>query len=207
MWAGRWWAARRRVNLHLRPFRNGDEAALRAVFHSSVHVLARRHYSPAQLGAWAPRQYDAAQWRERIRSNQPFIAELDGVIAGYADLQASGYIDHFFVAGAYGGRGVGKALMAHIHQEAASRGIQALFSDVSLAAELFFRKSGFAIQVRQQVDVHGVILANARMRKALAASGAAGSTPFSLERPGPATDHGISAARAGFHYLDKRADA
>jgi putative acetyltransferase len=157
------------VNLHLRPFRNGDEAALRAVFYSSVHMLTRRHYNAAQLAAWAPRLYDGAQWRELIRANQPFVAELDGCIAGYADVQASGYIDHFFVAGAYGGRGVGKALMAHLHQQAASRGIAQLFSDVSLAAELFFRKSGFAVQVRQQLDVQGQILANARMRKALPA--------------------------------------
>ena len=155
------------MNLQLRPFRNGDEAALRAVFYSSVHMLARRHYSPAQLAAWAPRLYDPAQWRALIHAHQPFIAELDGAIAGYADLQASGCIGHFFVAGAYGGLGVGKALMAHIHQQAASRGTGQLFSDVSLAAELFFRKSGFAVQARQQVDVRGVVLANARMRKAL----------------------------------------
>lgn len=157
------------VNLQLRPFRNGDEAALRAVFYSSVHALARRHYSPAQLAVWAPRLYDPAQWRALIRANQPFIAELDGAIAGYADVQASGYIDHFFVAGAYGGQGVGRALMAHLHQQAASRGTGQLFSDVSLSAELFFRKSGFAVQQRQQADVHGVILANARMRKTLPA--------------------------------------
>jgi putative acetyltransferase len=158
------------VNLHLRPFRNGDEAALRAVFYSSVHMLARRHYNAAQLAAWAPRLYDAAQWRERIRANQPFIAELDGCIAGYADLQASGYMDQFFVAGAYAGQGVGKALMAHIHQLAARRGVNRLSADVSLTAELFFRKSGFTIEARQQVDVHGVVLANARMGKSLAAS-------------------------------------
>ncbi|MDQ3058825.1 MAG: GNAT family N-acetyltransferase [Pseudomonadota bacterium] len=155
------------MNLHLRPFRNGDEAALRAVFYSSVHMLARRNYSAAQLAAWAPRLYDGAQWRERVRTNQPFIAELDGAIAGYADLQASGYIDQFFVAGAYGGRGVGKALMAHIHQQASSRGTGGLFADVSLTAELFFRKAGFGLQARQQVEVQGVMLANARMRKAL----------------------------------------
>ena len=155
------------MNLHLRPFRNGGEAALRAVVYSSVHVLARRHYNAAQLAAWAPRLYDGAQWRARMCANQPFIAEVDGAIAGYADLQASGYIDQFFVAGSYGGRGGGKALMAHIHQQALHRGVRELFSDVSLAAELFFRKSGFAIQTRQQVDVHGVVLANARMRKAL----------------------------------------
>ena len=74
--------------MHIRAFRNGDETALRAIFYSSVHALACKDYTAGQLDAWAPRQYDAAQWGERVRGNQPFIAEIDGHIAGYADLQA-----------------------------------------------------------------------------------------------------------------------
>ena len=151
--------------MHIRTFRNGDETALRAVFHSSVHALACKDYTAEQLDAWAPRQYDAAQWGERVRGNQPFIAEIEGHIAAYADLQASGYIDHFFVAGAYAGRGVARALMVHIHQAAADRGITQLFADVSLTAEPFFRKSGFVVEARQLVGVRGVVLANARMCK------------------------------------------
>lgn len=151
----------------LRNFRNGDESALRAVFYASVHELACGHYTAAQLQAWAPRQYDAAQWAERLRRNQPFIAEIGGRIAGYADLQASGYIDQFFVAGACAGQGVGRALMAHLHQAAGSRGISRLFADVSLAAEPFFARYGFGVEARQQVEVRGVVLANARMGKAL----------------------------------------
>lgn len=44
-----------------------------------------------------------------------------------------------------------------------------LFADVSLTAEPFFRKSGFVVEARQQVEVRGVVLANARMCKELPA--------------------------------------
>ncbi|NMM90297.1 GNAT family N-acetyltransferase [Rhodococcus sp. SRB_17] len=134
--------------MRLRPCHPGDEPALRAVFHSSVHQLARPHYTAEQLQAWAPAEYDAAQWAERLRANRPFVAELEGCIAGFADLQPSGYIDHFFVAGDYAARGVGRALMAHLHQVAQQAGISRLWADVSLSAEPFFRRSRFGVEAR-----------------------------------------------------------
>ena len=153
--------------LHIRAFQVGDEAALRSVFYASVHGLAGRHYSPEQLTAWAPLDHDAAPWAEHLRANQPFIAEIEGVMAGYADLQTSGYIDHFFVTAAHARRGVATALMAHIHQAAAGRGVARLWADVSLSAEPFFIKSGFVLEARQQVTLRGVVLDNARMCKHL----------------------------------------
>ncbi|MDO8388771.1 MAG: GNAT family N-acetyltransferase [Polaromonas sp.] len=154
----------------IRNFRPGDAPLLRAVFHASVHQLAARNYTPEQREAWAPLDHDAAQWAARLQANQPFVAELDGEIAGFADLQDSGYIDQFFVAPAFAGRGVAKALMAHIHASAARRGITALSADVSLTAEPFFSVSGFTVEQRQQVERQGVVLRNARMGKALAAA-------------------------------------
>ena len=82
-------------------------------------------------------------------------------------MQVDGYIDQFFVAPAFAGRGVARALMAHIHQQAASRGIPQLWANISLTAEPFFCRSGFAVDVRQQVTVRGAVLANARMSKSL----------------------------------------
>lgn len=151
----------------IRPFQPDDAPALWAVFHSSVHQLARQHYSAAQLQAWAPADYDAAQWAERLRANRPWVAEWDGAMAGFADLQPSGYIDHFFVAGAYAGRGVGRALMAQLHLAAGQAGMARLWADVSLSAELFFSRNGFAVETRQQVALRGAVLANARMAKGL----------------------------------------
>jgi putative acetyltransferase len=153
--------------MQIRNFRPGDAPLLRTVFHASVHQLCARNYTPEQREAWAPLEHDAAQWAARLQARQPFVAELDGALAGFADLQDSGYIDLFFVAPAFAGRGVAKALMAHIDATAARRGITALYADVSLTAEPFFSRSGFAVERRQQVERAGVVLANARMSKAL----------------------------------------
>ena len=156
-------------SFHIRNFCPGDEPALRAVFHASVHGLACKDYTGEQLAAWAPLEHDAAQWAERMRANQPFIAQAidGGAIAGFADLQASGTIDMFFVAPAFAGQGVARALMAHLHAQAAQRGITHLNAHVSLTAEPFFASQGFAVEARQQVERAGVVLHNARMAKAL----------------------------------------
>lgn len=163
--------------LHIRPYEPRDAAALRAVFHASVHGLAAAHYRPEQLNAWAPQAHDAAQWAARMQANQPFVAWADppgaagpSAIAGFADLQPTGYIDMFFVAPAFARRGVARALMAHIEAQAAQRGIARLHADVSLAAEPLFAASGFGVVARQQVERAGIVLHNARMVKALGAT-------------------------------------
>jgi putative acetyltransferase len=151
----------------IRDFRPGEEAGLRRVFMSSVHELASGFYTKEQLNAWAPHAYNGLHWAGKISSLRPFVAVINGRIAGYADLQASGYIDHFFVSGQFSGRGVGSALIGHIHQAAAQRKISGLSAHVSLSAESFFGKHGFSIVQRQSVMVNGVSMDNALMSRKL----------------------------------------
>jgi putative acetyltransferase len=157
--------------LLIRNFRPGDAPALRALFHAAVHGLTGANYSLGQREAWAPQAYDEALWSARLQSNQPFVAdmEVDGglEIAGFSDLQPTGYIDHFFVAPAHAGQGVARAMMAHIQTLAAARGMARLWADVSLTAEPFFARNGFVVEERQQVQRQGVVLANARMSRRL----------------------------------------
>lgn len=153
--------------MQIRPYVHGEEALLRAVFHSSVHGLASRHYTAAQLLAWAPAEYDAALWAQRMRANQSWVVELDGALAAFGDLQPSGYIDMFFVAAPYAGRGIGSALLRHLLGLAAERRIAVLRSDVSLTAEPFFARHGFSVETRNQVAVRGELLANATMCRLL----------------------------------------
>jgi len=166
----------------LRPFQPGDAPALRALFHAAVHEIARRDYAPEQLQAWAPREHDAQAWAERLRANRPWVAVVARtgtgaaqagagtacVPAGFADLQDDGCIDQFFVAPAFAGQGVARALMAHLHAQAAQRGIARLWAHVSLTAEPFFAAQGFVVQERRTVERAGVVLRNALMAKALA---------------------------------------
>ncbi|RZJ18590.1 MAG: GNAT family N-acetyltransferase [Haliea sp.] len=156
----------------IRDFRPGDESALRDLFHTAVQNLTASQYSQEQRDAWAPTDYDAGTWAERLRANRPFVAESDGVIAGFADLQPDGYIDHFFVSSDCARRGVAAALMVHIHEAANARGISRLYSNVSLTAEGFFHKCGFRVAQRQEVAVRGQVLPNALMDKSLVSNAA-----------------------------------
>ena len=158
--------------MHIRPYAAGEELALLTIFQSSVRGLASRDYTPAQIDAWAPATADdeaRMRWIARIQANRPWVAEVDGRLAGFADLQPSGYIDQFFVAAEFAGHGVGGALMRQLHEIALSYGMAELFSHVSLSAQPFFRHFGFILESEQYPVVRGVALRNAVMRKALAA--------------------------------------
>jgi putative acetyltransferase len=151
----------------IRPFREGEEEALRRVFYAAVHGLACRNYSAEQLAVWAPEEYDRAKWSARIGHNQPFVAEAGGQIVGFGDVQPDGYIDQLFVAPAAAGQGMGSALLQAIEARARERGLERLFSNVSLTAQPLFTRHGFQIEAEQTVIVAGVELRNARMVKRL----------------------------------------
>ncbi|MBJ9535497.1 GNAT family N-acetyltransferase [Citrobacter braakii] len=153
--------------MKIRRFSNGDEISLFSVFLSSVHTLASHYYTQEQIDAWAPTDIDPEQWANHMKELRPFVVEVDGEIAGYADLQPNGYIDHFFVSGTYPRQGVGTLLMNRIHEEARQRGIGELTSNVSKAAEAFFLRHGFHVVERGFPACRGVTLQNALMRKCL----------------------------------------
>ena len=153
--------------MHVRPYQTGDEAALYQVYYSAIHKIAVRDYTAEQIEAWAPKAFDLAVWAERMHTIRPFVAEVDGRIAGYADVQPSGYIDHFYVSGDFPRQGVGRRLMDHLHTEAQGLALTELTSDVSRTAQAFFAHFDFQI-VEQRFPVRrGVMIPNARMRKAL----------------------------------------
>jgi putative acetyltransferase len=155
--------------MRIRPFRCGDESALLSVFRSSIHGLAGKDYTPEQVQAWAPQDMDRSSWAKKMQDIQPFVVEAFGEVVAYADVQPSGYIDHFFVAAAYARQGVGGMLMEHIHEAAREQEIPTLTSDVSLTAQPFFARFGFVIVEQRAPVLRGVLVLNALMRKELAA--------------------------------------
>jgi putative acetyltransferase len=122
------------MTMLIRRYIAGEEKELRRVFLSSVHQLASKHYRADQIHAWAQEIFDFQDWCNRISTLKPFVAVIDGQIVGYADVQDSGYIDHFYVAGPFSGKGVGKALMRRIHETAVSQAILTLSANVGLSA-------------------------------------------------------------------------
>lgn len=155
--------------MHIREFQLGDEADLHAVFLSAVHELASKDYTPQQIEAWAPASFDPEVWAKRIQGIHPFVIESHGKIVAYADVQPTGYIDHFFVSGPFARTDIGTLLMTRIHEAASAQGISVLTSDVSRTAQPFFAQFGFVVVEQREPVIRGITVPNAFMRCDLAA--------------------------------------
>lgn len=151
----------------VRRFRMGEEQQLYRIFHSAIHLIAARDYTPEQINAWAPDRVDADLWAARIRGNNPFVADIADEPVGFADVQVDGYIDHFFVSGLHPRRGIGRALMNRIHEEGNAMRVSGLYADVSRTAQPFFTRSGFELVEQRAPVLRGVVIPNALMRKRL----------------------------------------
>ena len=156
--------------MNIREFQLGDEAGLHAVFLSAVHELASKDYTPEQIEAWAPASFDPDAWAKRMQGIRPFVVESNGRLVAYADVQATGYIDHFFVSGPFARAGIGTLLMNRIHETAFAQGIGMLTSDVSRTAQPFFTQFGFIVVEQRAPVVRGVTVPNALMRRELTAN-------------------------------------
>ena len=156
--------------MHIREFQLGDEAGLYAVFLSAIHELASKDYTPEQIEAWAPASFDPEAWAKRMQGIRPFVVESHGRLVAYADVQPTGYIDHFFVSGPFARTGIGTMLMNRIHQTASAQGISVLTSDVSRTAQPFFAQFGFVVVDQRAPVLRGVTVPNALMRCELTAN-------------------------------------
>jgi putative acetyltransferase len=153
------------ISVQIRRYKPGEERALFEVYYSAIHLTASRDYTTEQIQAWAPKDLDMILWEKRIRGINPFVAELNGEVVGYADLQANGYIDHFFVSGTHSRRGIGLLLMERLLGEAQALGLSELTSDVSRTAQPFYEKFGFVVVEQRRPERRGIIIPNALMSR------------------------------------------
>lgn len=104
-------------------------------------------------------------WATRIAQQNPFVAIVDGVPVGMAELEDRGFIDYFYVLPEFQGIGVGKALLAVIEDEARRSSIGRIFADVSVTAEPFFTARGFTVVESRSNTILGHPAPNFTMEK------------------------------------------
>ncbi|WP_045493132.1 GNAT family N-acetyltransferase [Vibrio hyugaensis] len=151
----------------IRDFQEEDAPKLWALFFNTVRNVNRRDYTEQQVKAWVQEGFDSQLWLKKMISIQPFVAELDGVIVGYSDVQPSGLVDHFFCHHEYQGQGVGRALMTHVLKQAKAKGLTRLYSEVSITARPFYEHMGFTVVNEQQIEMRGATLTNYVMERQL----------------------------------------
>ena len=149
----------------LRPYRADDLADLVALFRASVHGIARRDYTDSQLQAWAPKVIDHDLFARRCLAKPTWIAECDGRIAGFSDLESNGHIDMLYVHPDCQRRGVARLLLTHIEQLARAQSLGRLYTEASITARPVFEALGFQMITAQTVIRRGEAMTNHRMEK------------------------------------------
>ncbi len=137
-----------------------------AVFRASVHGIARRDYTAAQVGAWAPETIDRVAWAQRFDRHRVWVAEdTAGTLGGFIQLADDGCVDMLYVHPAFAGQGVATALLAQAEAAARRLGNKCLLTAASITARPFFERRGFRMIAPQTVQLRGLLFRNFRMAK------------------------------------------
>ncbi|MGI6028000.1 MAG: GNAT family N-acetyltransferase [Candidatus Heteroscillospira sp.] len=144
----------------IRSYRSADCAELVELFFNTVHTVNAADYTEQQLNAWAPGEVELAQWDASLGGHYSLVALIDDTIAGFGDIDETGYLDRLYVHKDFQRRGVASALCDRLEQTA-----DKITTHASLTARRFFEKRGYAVVKEQQVLRRGVYLTNFIMEK------------------------------------------
>ena len=135
------------------------------LFHQSVHAIDPSVYTPEQKEAWAATPPDYEKWSLRLDEKRPFVANVNGCVAGFIELDADGHIDCTYTHPNFQGMGVASALYEHLLTEARLNNIERLYVEASFIAKPFFEHRGFFVIKRNTFQRNGVTLVNFTMEK------------------------------------------
>ena len=138
----------------VRTHRNGDIPGISRLYYDTIHLINSHDYTLEQIHTWAPAVPDVSFWKERFKKHHVYVAEEDGCIVGFTELDTTGHIDCFFVHHEWQRRGVGTRLMERVVATAGRDQMPRLFVEVSITAAPFFRDRGFVV-VREYKVIRG----------------------------------------------------
>lgn len=147
--------------VNIRSYEDTDCNAVADLFYNTVHIVNAQDYSSEQLDAWASGDIDLEQWNQSLKEHFTLVAVCDGIIVGFGDINAIGYLDRLFVHANYQGIGIATAICNIL--EASVTG--SIVTHSSITAKAFFEKRGYYVVKEQQVERQGILLTNFLMIK------------------------------------------
>ena len=142
--------------MEIRKYQQSDCRTLAELFYHTVHTVNTKDYTEEQVNAWATGHVDLKQWDRSFQENYTLIAVENGIIAGFGDIDKTGYLDHLFVHADYQGKGIATAICDQLEQAVMGN----ITTHASITAKPFFEKRGYKVVKEQQVERQGVLLNN-----------------------------------------------
>ena len=144
------------LGLVIRPVCVGEGEVLDEVFCASIRGLTAPLYTFEQQEAWIGNS-DADRWNQRLSEIDFWIAEVDGVVAGFVSIdQPNRVLDHIFVHPSFAGRGIGAAMMLFALDKARNLGFEQLTLNASDNALPFYESFGW-VKIAQICKTRGTV--------------------------------------------------
>jgi len=135
------------------------------LFYDTVHTINSKDYTSEQLDAWAAENIDLEAWNRSFLVHNTLIAEIDGKIAGFGDMNKDGYLDRLYVHRDFQSRGIAAALVNELECCARKDGISSFETYASITARPFFENHGYVVEAENKVVRNGIELVNYKMFK------------------------------------------
>ncbi len=145
----------------IRKYLTTDCAEIAELFYHTVHTVNAKDYTAEQLRAWAPGTIHTEEWNRSFLAHHSLVAVVDGRIAGFGDIDPTGYLDRLYVHKDYQKMGIATAICDLLEENAPDQ----IVTHASITAKPFFEKRGYRAIKMQQVERQGIFLTNFVMVK------------------------------------------
>lgn len=149
----------------LRPARASDAETLGFLFVDAIRTTGPEHYSNAQVRVWIASAADPGVYGRRVLQAQVTIAEDETGAVGFGALADDGHVAALFVRGDRQRRGVGRALLAALVEQAHEGGVGRLYAEASVFSLPLFLQAGFVQMGTDVFERDGVEIGRALVRR------------------------------------------
>ena len=161
--------------MEIRPYKTEDIQEIAKLFYQAVHTVNAADYTNEQLDAWTDGNIDLAAWDRSFQAHMTLVAVVtpsgaedkkvvQEQIAGFADMDSTGYLDRLYVHRDFQRCGIASALCDRLEEAVDA---EQFTTHASITAKPFFEKRGYRVIREQQVERKGILLTNYVMGKIL----------------------------------------
>ena len=147
--------------MEIRKYQQSDCRELTELFYNTVHTVNAKDYMEEQLNVWATGQVYLEKWNQSLQEHYSIVAVENKAIAGFGDIDKTGYLDRLYVHADYQGKGIATAICNQLEQAVKGK----ITTHASITAKPFFEKRGYKVVEEQQVERQGIYLTNFVMIK------------------------------------------
>lgn len=153
--------------MNIRKYKNDDNLEIYNLFYDTVHSVNLKDYNEEQINVWAKKNIDLNQWCEKFQYSYTLIAEENGLIVGFANIENDGYLNMLYVHKDYQHKGIASRLLNELEEYSTKQNINQIITYSSKTAEPFFSNKGYEITENNIVVRNKVELENYLMKKEL----------------------------------------